>query len=388
MDGRDFRDPRTSIALLDELAARGLTHERFQQLHHKPYTATVHGHKRYARITGRFLDGSPNAETARRFAICLQNLKSGVEWSDAIATALTQCPVGFESEGAPDDGEADVVGREGDGSLHSAAVLLALGADRIDEGRYSTKQTWRAGVAAWNEAKAAGRRMPILFGDAVNDSGDIFRWAVIRELDVTDEGTSVRWEDVCVLSGRVASDLIKLKDREPVDRYIRRVYTVVATPDWLGETAADAAPSVDDETEIIDAPDDALEYELQLRRLRAHQSEFRSNLMIVYEGQCAISGCDVDAVLEAAHIDPHSKTGDNSTDNGLLLRADLHALFDRGLLLIDPEALKIRLAASITDSEYRTIEGRALRSRIDGVGPRRTALLNRWAQHSEALRRP
>jgi len=287
MDGRDFRDPRTSIALLDELAARGLTHERFQQLHHKPYTATVHGHKRYARITGRFLDGSPNAETARRFAICLQNLNSGVEWADAIATALTQCPVGPESGAAPEDGEADVFGREGDGSLHgdgflcgdgaprgngslhSAAVLLALGADRIDEGRYSTKQTWRAGVAAWNEAKAAGRRMPILFGDAVNDSGDIFRWAVIRELNVTDEGTSVVWEDVCVLSGRVASDLIKLKDREPVDRYIRRVYTVVATPDWLGETAADAAPSVDDETEITDAPDDALEYELQLRRLRA-----------------------------------------------------------------------------------------------------------------------
>ncbi len=42
-------------------------------------------------------------------------------------------------------------------------------------------------------------------------------------------------------------------------------------------------------------------------------------------------------VLESAHIKDYSETGPHRTSNGLLLRADIHRLFDDGYVTIDPE---------------------------------------------------
>ncbi|MFE9958127.1 HNH endonuclease [Micromonospora sp. NPDC005299] len=68
---------------------------------------------------------------------------------------------------------------------------------------------------------------------------------------------------------------------------------------------------------------------------RQGQADFRRRLIEAYGGRCAISGCDVEAVLQAAHIDPYNGPATNRVSNGLLLRADLHNLFDRGLIWID-----------------------------------------------------
>lgn len=69
---------------------------------------------------------------------------------------------------------------------------------------------------------------------------------------------------------------------------------------------------------------------------RRGQAPFRNALLAAY-GCCAISKCnDVDA-LEAAHLRPHSEGEDYRTSNGLLLRADIHTLFDLRLISIDPE---------------------------------------------------
>jgi hypothetical protein len=57
--------------------------------------------------------------------------------------------------------------------------------------------------------------------------------------------------------------------------------------------------------------------------------EFRAALMKAYRGRCAISGCDVSHVLQAAHIDPVARGGRDDIGNGLLPRADLHNLFDK-----------------------------------------------------------
>ena len=83
-------------------------------------------------------------------------------------------------------------------------------------------------------------------------------------------------------------------------------------------------------------------------------------------------------MLEAAHIDPHSKSGDNRTDNGLLLRADLHVLFDMGLLRVAPGSLRIELHASLRGSSYGELHGQRLRPRTDGGRPDDDALQARW----------
>lgn len=67
---------------------------------------------------------------------------------------------------------------------------------------------------------------------------------------------------------------------------------------------------------------------------RLGQPDFRQALLVAYDYRCAISGCDIRDALQAAHIDPVAAGGRHSLSNGLILRADLHNLFDRGLITI------------------------------------------------------
>ena len=70
---------------------------------------------------------------------------------------------------------------------------------------------------------------------------------------------------------------------------------------------------------------------------RRGQKRFRDSLIDAYEGRCAITGCSILAVLEAAHIFPYMGPETNASENGLLLRADIHTLFDSKLLAVDPK---------------------------------------------------
>lgn len=67
---------------------------------------------------------------------------------------------------------------------------------------------------------------------------------------------------------------------------------------------------------------------------RLGQGAFRVMVTDAYERKCAITQEKVLPVLEAAHIRPYSSGGEHRLDNGLLLRSDLHALFDKGYLTI------------------------------------------------------
>ena len=93
---------------------------------------------------------------------------------------------------------------------------------------------------------------------------------------------------------------------------------------------------------------------------RQGQSEFRHSQMVAYNYKCAVTGCDVRDTLQAAHIVPVSNNGQHHVQNGLLLRADIHNLFDRGLLTIDAQ-YKVRLHTSIRSSLiYKTLHGKKL----------------------------
>lgn len=83
---------------------------------------------------------------------------------------------------------------------------------------------------------------------------------------------------------------------------------------------------------------------------RRGQKEFRENLLGIYNGKCAISGCDAEEALEAAHIIPHSENQNYSVKNGLLLRADIHTLFDLFFISIDPSTGEARVAKSVMRS--------------------------------------
>jgi len=75
-------------------------------------------------------------------------------------------------------------------------------------------------------------------------------------------------------------------------------------------------------------------YTQRISNMRIGQAGFRVIVTDAYTRRCAISGERTLPVLEAAHIRPYSDEGPNRTDNGLLLRSDLHKLFDDGYITI------------------------------------------------------
>lgn|SRR5574337_149970 len=71
-----------------------------------------------------------------------------------------------------------------------------------------------------------------------------------------------------------------------------------------------------------------------LVRARLGQGAFRILVTEAYERRCAITGERTLPVLQAAHIKPYALSGPNRVNNGLLFRADLHILFDKGYLTV------------------------------------------------------
>jgi hypothetical protein len=110
----------------------------------------------------------------------------------------------------------------------------------------------------------------------------------------------------------------------------------------------------------IDTDQDARVWNLVSVADREGQPEFRAGLLAAYGHACAMTGCRVTAVLEAAHIIPHRGANTMRVDNGLLLRSDLHTLFDRGLVWVDPDTFKVQIAEPLKGSEYGPLHGKKL----------------------------
>lgn len=94
---------------------------------------------------------------------------------------------------------------------------------------------------------------------------------------------------------------------------------------------------------------------------RRGQAKFRNALIAAYAGRCAITGCPVTPLLEAAHITPYLGPDTNSITNGLLLRADIHTLWDLGLLGVDPETYMVWVSPEVNDRMYEILEGTHMR---------------------------
>lgn len=103
--------------------------------------------------------------------------------------------------------------------------------------------------------------------------------------------------------------------------------------------------------EDIDLSEDRRKSIILSIKARRGQSLFRQKLIEAYTGRCAITGCSVKEVLEAAHILPYKGEHTNILSNGILLRADIHTLFDLGLINID-EKLTVIVSRNLFDSEY------------------------------------
>jgi putative restriction endonuclease len=97
---------------------------------------------------------------------------------------------------------------------------------------------------------------------------------------------------------------------------------------------------------------------------RLGQGAFRVLVTDAYNRRCAITGERTLPALDAAHIKPYNQSGPNQISNGLLLRSDVHKLFDLGYITITP-ALNIEVSRRIKEEyengrDYYALHGKQL----------------------------
>jgi putative restriction endonuclease len=97
---------------------------------------------------------------------------------------------------------------------------------------------------------------------------------------------------------------------------------------------------------------------------RLGQGAFRVIVTDVYNRQCALTNSHVLHVLDAAHIRPYAEGGSHSPTNGLLLRQDVHTLFDRGYLTVSPD-YHVEVSRRLKDEfdngkEYYALHGKTI----------------------------
>lgn len=110
----------------------------------------------------------------------------------------------------------------------------------------------------------------------------------------------------------------------------RRLYEYWSPSEVLttAESQELAAPPVTEEESLEERAKRFVQVEV-----RTQQGAFREAVFLACRGRCVVSGCDIPETLEAAHLSGRSwREGHNSAADGVLLRRDLHALYDTGLL--------------------------------------------------------
>jgi len=126
----------------------------------------------------------------------------------------------------------------------------------------------------------------------------------------------------------------------------------------------------------------ALYGEEYLTRGRLGQGAFRVLVTDAYQRRCAVTGERTLPVLEAAHIRPYSLAGPHQISNGILLRSDLHKLFDLGYITVTPERrllVSSRLRADWHNGrEYYAHHGQPLRFEPEVPASRPAAEFLEW----------
>lgn len=247
---------------------------------------------------------------------------------------------------------------------------------------------YRPGLLGLARATSRPRRLkddePRPWTDA-HPGNDRYKYRLDLEVIIGESSSTARWSTLQAHTGvpgmlNFGPQDVKLGDGE---RWLRWQLDSGETED-LSESTWSA---VDDE----DADEaDGMEDDHRRRVpasvvLREGRGPFRKALLDAYDQRCAITGVS-EPVLDAAHIRRYLGRQSNSPSNGILLRTDLHTLFDKHLLTVVYEGGKyhVRVADHLRADMYRSLDRQELavmpKRQKDRPSPKRLA------EHNEACR--
>jgi hypothetical protein len=118
-------------------------------------------------------------------------------------------------------------------------------------------------------------------------------------------------------------------------------------------------------------------------RARLGQSEFRKHVLSHYGACCALSGPAPEQALEAAHLYSFAGLAVHHEHGGLMMRRDIHILFDRGDICINPVDLTIDLRPAISAYDsYKRLQGAPLQAKIKNQSQFEW-IAKHWSQHRQ-----
>jgi len=157
-------------------------------------------------------------------------------------------------------------------------------------------------------------------------------------------------------SGMANQGVVRVDDQSGVERLRQLV---------AERAQSDIPPMIRREVEevrgAITSTEDARQFVQRSVAERRGQPQFRKNLLQAYDGRCCVTECDAAPALEAAHIAPYRGEHTNQLRNGLLLRADVHTLFDLLELTVDASTRTIHLSDNLRRTQYEQLHGVELR---------------------------
>ena len=117
--------------------------------------------------------------------------------------------------------------------------------------------------------------------------------------------------------------------------------------------------------EVVSVAEETVRYGAEyLTKARLGQGAFRVLVTDAYSRRCAMTGEKTLPVLESAHIKPYASSGPHSVNNGLLLRSDLHKLFDLGYITLTTD-YHVEVSNRIKEEyengrDYYALQGKSL----------------------------
>ncbi|KNX39609.1 hypothetical protein VV01_19350 [Luteipulveratus halotolerans] len=121
-------------------------------------------------------------------------------------------------------------------------------------------------------------------------------------------------------------------------------------------------------------------HHLRLVRVRRGQQKFRARLLDVQGTTCAFTGSAPPRVLEAGHLYSYANLGVHHEHGGLLLRRDIHRLFDDGSLAVNPSDLRIDVSDELESyDQYASLHDHELQTRLTDAQV--NWLADHWVEH-------
>ena len=113
-------------------------------------------------------------------------------------------------------------------------------------------------------------------------------------------------------------------------------------------------------------------------RARRGRTDLRKSLIRSYGDRCVLTGNCPRHLLEVGYVVPFPEGVVHGSGNALLMRSDVHTLWDLNLLGIEPESMQVMIAPELAGTVYAKLAGRSVLSRLDGSNADMTGLVERW----------